>query len=148
MASDTREMFRRMFEDVWNNKKLDVVDELLATNNLHHDPGLKEKLVSGIPAYKEFARLRLTAIPDLHFTLDEIIVDGPTAAARWTATGTQEGDLPELPRTGRPFSVTGMTVAHVQNAKFVESWSNWDTLGMLRQLGALPTPAESPGRAA
>jgi steroid delta-isomerase-like uncharacterized protein len=148
MASDTRELFRRIFEDIWNNKNLNAVDELIATNNVHRDPGIKEKVVTGTAAYKEFARLRFTAIPDLHFTLEEIIVDGQAAAGRWTATGTQQGDLPELPRTGRRFSVTGMSIARAQNGKFVETWSNWDTLGMLQQLGAIPTPAQTPGRAA
>ncbi|PYX38616.1 MAG: hypothetical protein DMG75_03450, partial [Acidobacteria bacterium] len=64
----------------------------------------------------------------------------------WTATGTHNGDLPGIPRTGRRFSVTGMTIARIRNGKFVESWGNWDTLRLMQQLGVVP--AEAKGRAA
>ena len=148
MATNTGELLRRVFEEIWNKRNLNAIDELIAPNNVHHDPGLKEKMVSGIAAYKQFASLRLNAIPDLHFTMEETIAEGETASARWTATGTHEGDLPEIPRTGRHFSVTGMSVAHGHNGKIVESWSNWDTLGMLQQLGAIATPTQSTDRAA
>lgn len=64
---------------------------------------------------------------------------------RWTATGTHSGDLTGLRRSGRRFSVSGMTMARISNGKVIESWSNWDTLGMMQQLGS---SVEAKGRAA
>ena len=54
---------------------------------------------------------------------------------RWTVRGTHRGDLPTLPATGKTFSVTGITVGRLQDGKFVESWNNWDALGLMQQLG-------------
>ena len=73
---------------------------------------------------------------------DEIVA-GETFVTRWTATGTHKGDLQGFRATGKTFTVTGITVARLRDGKFVESWNNWDTLGMLQQLGAVPSMAEA-----
>jgi len=145
MAAHSTEISRRVFEEIWNNKKLDAVDELMAVNYVHHDP--QSPVVStGIESYKQFVNHYLKAFPDLHFTIDDEVADEHTIVSRWTATGTHQGDLPGIPRTGRKFSVTGMTIARVKNGKIIESWGNWDTLGLMQQLGVLPIEAK--GRAA
>jgi len=141
MAQST-EISRRVFEEVWNNKKIDAVDELMAASYVHHDPQ-SPVVSSGVEGYKQFVSHYLNAFPDLHFTIEDEIADERTIVSRWTATGTHHGDLPGIPRTGRKFSVTGMTIARVRNGKFVESWGNWDTLGLLQQLGVLPAEAKS-----
>jgi predicted ester cyclase len=79
-------------------------------------------------------------------TIHDEIVAGETIVTRWTASGTHHGDLPGIPRTGKSLSVTGITIARMKNGKFVESWNNWDALGLMQQLGAIAPPAS--GRAA
>jgi steroid delta-isomerase-like uncharacterized protein len=147
MPSDPREMSRRIFEEVWNQKKVDIVDELIATNYQHND-ATEPTPLTGIAGYKQFIAKYLTAFPDLHFTIHDHIVEGPTVVSRWTATGTHQADLPGIPTTGRPMSVTGTTIARVENGKFVESWNHWDALGFMQQLGVLPKADETSGRAA
>jgi steroid delta-isomerase-like uncharacterized protein len=142
MAADSKGISRRVFEDIWNNKKLNAVDELMAASYVHHDPQ-SPVIISGIDGYKQFVEHYLSAFPDLHFTVEDEFGDEQTIVSRWTATGTHGGDLPGIPRTGRPISVTGMTIARVRNGKFIESWSNWDTLGLMQQLGAVPAQVES-----
>ncbi len=78
--------------------------------------------------------------------IDEQVSEGDTVVIRWTATGTHKGNLPPLPPTGKTIKVTGITVARLSNGKFVESWNNWDALGLLQQLGAVPL--ETRGHAA
>ena len=133
MSTGLKGISRRVFEEVWNQKELDTVDELMAANYVHHDP--QSAVPSGIDGYKQFVRYYLNAFPDLRFTIEDEIVEGDLVVTRWTATGTHDGDLNELPRTGRRFSVTGMTMARMSNGRVVESWSNWDTLGLMQQLG-------------
>ena len=145
MAAHSTEISRRVFEEVWNNKKLNAIDELMAATYVHHDPQ-SPVVTSGIEGYKQFVSYYLNAFPDLHLTIVEEFSDDQTVVSRWTATGTHHGDLPGIPRTGRKFSVTGTTIARVRNGRVVESWNNWDTLGLMQQLGALP--AQSEGRAA
>lgn len=125
---------RRIFEEVWNRRNLAIIDELMAPDYVHHDVLSPEAF--GLEGYKQFANGYLSAFPDLRMTIHDEIVTGDTIVTRWTATGTHHGDLPGVPRTGKKISVTGITIAKLRNGKFVESWNNWDALGMLRQLGA------------
>jgi len=81
--------------------------------------------VSGIDGYKQFVIQYLNAFHDLHFTIEDHVTEGETTATRWTVSGTHNGDLPSVSRTGRPISVTGMTIGRIRGGKFVESWSNW-----------------------
>lgn len=133
MDTGVKDISRRVFEEVWNDKKVNAVDELMAANYVHHDP--QSTIPSGIAGYKEFVTYYLNAFPDVRFTLEDEISEADTVVTRWTATGTHDGDLSGLPRTGKRFTVTGMTMARVSNGRVVESWSNWDTMGLMQQLG-------------
>jgi steroid delta-isomerase-like uncharacterized protein len=141
MANDNQENSRRIFEEVWNQKRIEKIDELVAIDYVHHDVQSPDQ--KGIEAYKQFVDLYLNAFPDIRFNIEDQISDGDTVAIRWTVTGTHNGDLPGLPRTGRPISVTGITIGRLINGKFVESWNNWDALGMMQQLGAVSADAKN-----
>ena len=143
MAGDIKGASRRVFEEVWNKRNLDVVDELMADNYVHHDPS-SPPVAKGKEGYKQFVRDYLAAFSDLQFTIEDEVAMGDMQATRWTVTGTHSGDLPSVPKTGRHFSVTGMSIARLKDGKFVESWNNWDALGLMQQLGALPSTAEAP----
>jgi steroid delta-isomerase-like uncharacterized protein len=144
MAKDNREKSRGIFEEVWNQKRIEKIDELVSTDYIHHDVLSPDQ--KGIDAYKQFVYLYRNAFPDIHFKIEDEVSEEDTVVIRWTVTGTHHGDLPGLPRTGRPISVTGITIARLSDGKFVESWNNWDALGMMQQLGGVPTEAK--GRAA
>ena len=144
MAKDNLEKSRGIFEEVWNQKRVEKIDELVATDYIHHDVLSPDR--KGIDAYKQFVHHYRNAFPDIHFKIEDEIADGDTVVIRWTVTGTHNGDLPGLPRTGKAISVTGITIARLSDGKFVEAWNNWDALGMMQQLGAVPTEAK--GRAA
>src|SRR5581483_1807290 len=143
--SDIKEISRRIFEEIWNQRRLEVAEELIATTHVNHDPQ-SPSLPAGVEGYKQLVRHYVTAFPDLHFTIDDQVCEGDTVAVRYTATGTHTGEFPGVPVTGRRISVTGMTVGKIKGGKLIESWGNWDTLGLLQQLGVLP--AEAKGKAA
>ena len=54
--------------------------------------------------------------------------------------GTHRGDLNGLAPTDRTVTVTGMTLQRFAGGRVTEAWSNWDTLGLLQQIGAAPAP--------
>ena len=122
-----------------------MVDELIAADYAHHDPQSPD-VQGGIEGYKQFVNFYLSAFPDIRFTIDDEIESENLVVTRWTVTGTHLGDMPGLPRTGKPILLTGITIARLSDEKVVESWNNWDALGMMQQLGAIP--AEVRGRAA
>jgi steroid delta-isomerase-like uncharacterized protein len=133
MTTDVKETSRRIFEEVWNDKKVDVANELMTPDYVHHDP--QSIIPTGIDGYKKLVSYYLNAFPDLRFTIEDEISEGDMVVTRWTATGTHQGDLNEIPPTGKAFSVTGITMARVINGRIIESWNNWDTLGLMQQLG-------------
>lgn len=141
MATDIKELSRRILDEVWNHQNLDAVDEMIAATFVQHDPQ-SPRVVSGVEGYRRFVQYYLTAFPDCHFTVEDQIAEGQTVMTRWTVTSTHTGNLGSIPATGRRSTVTGITCSRVENGKFVESWTNWDTLGMIQQLGVLPVAAE------
>lgn len=137
MVTDPKEIARRSIEEIWNNQNPDAGDELLAADFIAHD-SQSPVVVNSREAHKQFVRYYLNALPDLHFAIEAQVAEGENVVTRWTATGTHRGDLAGIPATGRHVRVTGMTHSRIENAKVVESWSNWDTLGLLQQLGLAP----------
>jgi steroid delta-isomerase-like uncharacterized protein len=144
MAAQTAEFSRRIFEDVWNRKNLDAIDDLIAADYVHHDPNSPP--ANGIDGYKQFVDQYMKAFPDAHFTIHDAFTEGENEVTRWTVVGTHEGELTGIPPTGRSISVTGISIARIANGKIIESWNNWDALGMMQQLGVVPSDAK--GRAA
>src|SRR5205823_2752076 len=105
-----------------------------------HDPQNPFTDQRGLDTLRGQVTMYRTAFPDLEVTVDAQYEDGDTVISRWTATGTNTGDLPTLPATGRASTVTGIIIDRFEDDQIAESWSNWDTLGMLQQLGAVPAP--------
>ena len=84
-----------------------------------------------------------TAFPDIHFTIDEQIAEGDTVMTRWTARGTQTGELAGMPPTGKSVTVTGIVVDRFSNGMIAETWAIFDQFGMMQQLGVIPSPGQS-----
>lgn len=143
--TDNKENCRRIFEEVWNEHNLNLIDELVDAEYVHNDASLPEPR-RGLEAYKQFVTLYHRAFPDIHFTIEHMIAEDDMVVIRWTLTGTHKGDLPTLAATGRPISLSGISIARFRDGKGIESWNNWDGLGMMQQLGAIQVQAT--GRAA
>jgi steroid delta-isomerase-like uncharacterized protein len=138
--SDAKKLSRRIFEEVWNNRNLAAIDELLAANYVHHDPQTPQ-FPNGPEGYKLLVSHYLKAFPDCHFAIDQELQDGNVAVTHWTVSGTHRGDLPVLAATGKTFSVSGISIARATDGKLVESWNIWDALGMMQQLGGISAAA-------
>jgi predicted ester cyclase len=74
--------------------------------------------------------------------IEDQIAEGDKVATRWTASATHTGPLMGMPPTGKAIRVTGVNVARFAEGKIIESWSNFDMLSLLQQLGAIPTPEQ------
>jgi steroid delta-isomerase-like uncharacterized protein len=136
MPDTAKNLVRRLFE-AFNTGNISALDDLIATNYIYREPTLGER--RGPTGYKDIVHTYRTAFPDANITVNEQFVDGNTVTSRWTATGTHNGPLMGIPPTGRHVSVQGLLITKVQNGKIVEEFECFDTLGMLRQIGAVPT---------
>ena len=134
-----KEHAKMVIDEIWNKGNLSFADELIADKFVMHDPH-NHMQVKSREDYKKWAAGLRAAIPDLHITIAEMVAEEDRIAVRITYGGTQKGDLPGLPATGKQFTVGGMFIRHLQAGKAVEEWISFDYLGMLQQLGAIPAP--------
>ncbi len=143
MSEQNKALARRGFEEVWNQGKLSVIDELVAPNATFNDPNVPGGKFTGPEGLKQFVQIYRGAFPDVHIRIDDQIAEGDKVVTRWTGTGTHKGDLMGIKPTNKFATVTGCDVERYQNGKVVESWANYDLMGMMQQLGVVPsmTPA-------
>ena len=134
-TEDNKAHVRRGFEAV-NQKNLAVFDELLTPEVVFHNASTT---MQGLEAYKQFLSMYMTAFPDLQFTVEDMIAEGDTVVARFTTRGTHQGNLMGIPPTGKQGNGTGIFIDRIVNGKAVEQWFNTDDLGLLQQLGVVPT---------
>jgi steroid delta-isomerase-like uncharacterized protein len=145
MTDDNKVVVRRAFEEVWNQRNLAVIDELVGPNWTHDDSNTPD-FGRGPEAFRKAMNLYLTAFPDLKFTVTDMVAEGDKVVSRYTASGTHKGEFNGIPPTNKSFTVTGTFIDTVENGKLSGVQINWDALGLLRQLGI--TPAVGRGRAA
>lgn len=127
---------RRALEEPWKGD-LGVVDELIDPSYVGYDPSLPEP-IRGPEGVKEFISTYRAGFSDAQITVDEQIAEGDKVVSRWTGRGRHDGELLGISPTGKRATVTGISISRIANGKLVEDYSNWDTLGMLQQLGAVP----------
>jgi steroid delta-isomerase-like uncharacterized protein len=142
MSEVNKTIVRRLVEEVWNKGNLSVADELFAPNYVHHDASTPD-VGLGPESEKKRATLYRTAFPDFRLTIEDIIAEGETVVARWSCRGTHKGDLSGIAPTGKPFTISGISIARFASGKMVEGFINWDALGMMQQLGVVPETAKA-----
>lgn len=134
---------RRMFEEVLNQGKLNVLDELIAPNFVVHY--LHPPLTPDVAGFKKYLEANRTAFPDLHYVIDDMFGEDDKLVVRFTAKGTHKGPLATMPGikpTNKPVTFTGIVIARRDaNGKGLEVWGNHDEVGVLQQLGLIPLPA-------
>jgi steroid delta-isomerase-like uncharacterized protein len=142
MSEDNKAIAARAL-DCFSTGDVDSLDELVAPDAEDHDTQNPHRGTRGPEGGKKVVEMYRAAFPDLKLTVEDQIAEGNLVCTRWVAVGTQDGDLPGLPATGKQSTVTGISIDRIEDGKVVETWTNWDTLGMMQQLGAIPEAAEA-----
>ena len=131
-------LLHRWFEEVWNQKREDVIGEMLAEETILH--GLNDEEgnpLVGPEGFKAMHRAFTSALGDIHVTIEDTVVEGDKIAARCRATATHTGEGLRLTPTNRTVEFTGIGIATVADGKMVEVWNEWDFLKMYAQLDAV-----------
>lgn len=141
MATDqNKNLVNRFFDEMCNQRKLDIADELFAANHSYHDP--QTPTGPGPGGMKQVISAYQAGFPDAHWKVLDTIISGDQIITRWEGSGTQKKELIGIPATGRSVRVQGIWIHRFANNKIIESWNVWDTLGMLQQLGVVPVMGE------
>lgn len=143
VEEDNKELARRYYRELMSGGDLSFVDQYFApefefTNPTHTEPYKGQE-------FKDLVTMLRGAFPDLKFTVEHMLAQGDTVVGHWTARGTHNGGPLEtlrgdIPAKGYRFEIDGVSWLRFANGKFVEARINEETLGLLRQIGAVPSP--------
>lgn len=132
--TQNKAVVQRFYVEVWNQGKFDALAELIHPSIVSHERNGPD--VEGIEHEKRVAIAFRTAFPDCHFTIQDLVAEDDKVVAHLTLQATFTGPWFDLAPTGQRLAVTGMILYRFTEGKIVESWSNWDELGLRRQIEA------------
>ena len=127
----------REYELGVNPKNFSVRDDVLASDFIAHFPG--QPPIHGIDGFREFTSAFFNAFPDLTTTIEDLLAEGDRVAVRQTWRGTHTSEFLHIPATGKQVTFTSTEIYRVSGGKLAEEWVELDMLGLLQQLGAMPS---------
>ena len=143
-AEQNKALILRLYAEVFSRWNLGVVDEIIAPEFVGHEMLLVlPRTPPGPVGFKQFYGWLRSAFPDLRYVVDDVIAEGDRVVVRWTWRCTHKGEFMGIAPTGKQATVTGMAIYRVAGGKCVERWVELSLVGLLQQLGAVPTPGGS-----
>jgi steroid delta-isomerase-like uncharacterized protein len=146
MSEANKESMRRVLEEAFGQGKMEIIDELLDPDFVCHDPNSESGEIRGADTIKGEIEYFRNAVPDLTYTVEDQVVEGDKVVSRYTARGTHQGEFFGVPGSGRHIEMTGITIDRFdESGKLIEEWPEYDLLGAMQQMGAIPGPQQSEG---
>ena len=136
MSEENKAVARRFYE-TFEKGDLPIVDEVLASNFVEHNPFPDQP--PGPEGMKQVLGMMRATFPDMAVSTQDMIAEGDKVVSRWTGTGTHQGEFMGIPATGNKVTVSGIGIDRVVDGKIVEHWEQFDAMGMMQQLGAIPS---------
>jgi len=137
-AEENKAIVRRYLDEAWTKRNVNIIDELMAPDYARYLPGQDK------PLEREGQKQRiagfLKAMPDMVFMVDDLFAEGDRVVFRVTIRGTHQDAFMGVAPTGKQLTVTAIDIARLENGKIVDHWGQMDMLGLMRQLGLVPTP--------
>lgn len=136
---DNRTLVSRFFEEVFNRQDAGAAADILAPDFVAHHPAFPGG-IRGVEGIMGTTGMFRAGFSDLNYRPDDFVVEGDKVAVRWTAHGTHDGTFFNVPPSGRTVTVTGIDIFRASDGKLAEAWVNSDLLGLMQQIGAVPSP--------
>jgi len=139
-SEENEALVRRWYEEVWNQRDMDVIDDILADDYVRYRAGIAFANEEGTADDVDWVNMILAEFPDVTFTIEDILADGDEVAACTTTSGTQMGpmvDMGDAPASERQMTRENIAIWRVACGELAEQWIVQDNLGMLRQLGVV-----------
>ena len=150
MIDDHKALVHRLFEQGFNERAMDIFDELIATDYVEHalEPFRTEEpgKVEGPKHMRSVVEWLVEQFPDVTMRVLDVVVEGNTVVARVATEGTNRGKLGGvIPPTGKRFSAQQSHWYRVRDGKLAEHWAVRDDLSAMMQLGVLAPATPPPG---
>ena len=135
MSATDEAVVRRFYEEMNNDRKLELAPDLFASDHRFHDPQLPapdgpDGVAAAVKVYQEGV--------DGHWEIEDLVSVADKVVVRWTGSGTHVGEVNGIPATGKRIRVDAISIHRMAGDKIAETWEVWDTLGFLQQLGVVP----------
>ena len=137
MSEENKALFRQFVDRVINERNADAVDDFIDANYIEHNAAPGQ--APGVEGLKELFNMLFTGLPDFTTSIDVLVAEDDLVVGHFTTSGTHQGELMGIPATGKKVSFTETHILRIANGKAVEHWGNQDDLGMMQQLGVIPT---------
>lgn len=134
-------LVRRLMEEDISQGDEAVAEAIIHPEFVDHTnpPGMQH----GLEGHMAIVRLFRAIFPDLDWRIEDLVAEGDRVVARTTMRGTHLGAFFGIPPIGKPVEMTGVHILRIADGRIIEHWGNNDDLGLMRQLGAIPAPAEA-----
>jgi predicted ester cyclase len=143
-AEENKEKVRRFMEEAFGQDKPELLEDLLDPNFVRYDPYIEAGAVRGVQTVKENIVWFHNVFPDLTCTIEDQVAEGEKVVSRYTIRGTHQGEeFFGVPATGKRMEMRGIQIDRFEGGKMVEERAEFDLLGVLQQLGAIPEPEQS-----
>jgi steroid delta-isomerase-like uncharacterized protein len=136
-SENNKAVIRKFLEEVINQNRMDRATDLVVEDFVELDPLPGQR--QGREGLKEVLGMMRAAFPDIHWAVEEMVAEGDKVVTRFTWTGTHRGSFMGIPATGKSLSVKGVVIDQLEGGKMSNSRILMDNLGMLQQLGVLPS---------
>jgi len=133
----SREMVKRIFNEALNQRKFEVVDEILHPDYVNHTFPAPAK---GPAGFRQIITMFDSAFPDMKITVEDTIEEGNKVATWGYWTGTHKGDFQGIPATGKNVKIGYIDTWKIKDGKLHENWVQMDIAGLMQQLGVIPPP--------
>ena len=138
MSEQNKTLIREMMDEVWQNQKIDSVDQYYSEQYVNHNA--PPDLPPGLEGLKAFAGILASSFTESSITIEDQISEGDIVVTRWSSTSKHTGDFMGVPASGNQIELTGIDVLRISEGKIVEGWGQADMLGLMQQIGAIPPP--------
>ena len=130
-----KQVVRQVFE-FYNQQEIEKVEKLFSPKHVFHFPGAPPMDWN---SHKQFIVGLSKVFPDLHFKVEDILTEGDKVAYRLTVSGTHKGEFLGIPPTSKKVSLSSTGISDIIDGKVAEDWVDVDTMGLMQQLGAIPS---------
>jgi steroid delta-isomerase-like uncharacterized protein len=139
VSEANKEKARRMLEEAFGQGKVEIVEEILDPDFVCYDPNSESGEVRGADTIKQEIEWFRSAVPDLTYTVEDQVEEGDKVVTRYTATGTHQGEFFGVAPSGKRIEMSGIQIDRFdESGKMVEDWPEYDLLGAMKQMGAVP----------
>ncbi|WP_179415419.1 ester cyclase [Mucilaginibacter sp. E4BP6] len=135
MSKETNIAAQQKFGEAVNTGNYELFKDLVAENNIDHDPAPDQ--AQGSEGYAAFFGIMRKAFPDIKLAVEQLSADHDTVSLAYRVTGTQDGEFMGFAPSGKSINIRGMQISKFKDGKMVERWGSSDELGILKQIGAI-----------